>query len=750
MKHKIYIFTLAAALLTGCANDDFVGQGGDGDVAINFGIVTGGATRAEKTGADAAADLGGSFVVYGEKSGDGGTHIVVFDHYNVTFVDGTANSTVSNYKGWEYVGVTPVSNTGTTTIEDFTPVANQTIKYWDKTQVEYDFFAFSKSTGNATFSKVNTTYLAKSDHPVYTISGTIDDLAKAYVADVVVVKDKDKFSREHPVTPKFRSVAAKLRIGIYETIPGYSVKDIKFYVDDASATTTPIADACLFATSEVFPTTGEGIVNVYFPDAGYHAKTEFVSSNPDANSRTLKFSQMVLGAEKESYENAEGPFIGRTSATATYTNADKSAAFKNVCAIGSGHALSIKVDYTLVPTDGQAGGEITIKGTMATVPAIYTDWQPNYAYTYIFKISDDSGDGLYPITFDAAEIVDGGPHETDTESAKTSITTYQKGVNITANNEYLPEQSIYVTVGNYNTFTLADADYWKEGYIHLFKATVEDGAVQGIDELSVSNCFTYGTYDATEGTYTVTDVNGKKLVLTDVTVPSLEILDAIPAEDGPNGQSVSAASAIARIIDPDPSTVYVFQYLHWPVTPTEVPTTAFNTLPKDVVYYGMTTTDGSALIVKKISDGTLTKPEFGSYMKNYNFQTTLVTGPLTAGTNYYKVTTEKHVEDGNIYDAVRVDFIMADGTEINDGTTYYNYVDNGYSLSMIVKAWVNPNPYADTEYNTLPTGQVVYWFDSASHANRKLIADGTETSASFTGKVMTTQPEFAYKVIRVK
>ena len=441
MKQKIYIFTLAAALLTGCANDDFVGQGGDGDVAINFGIVTGGATRAEKTGADAAADLGGSFVVYGEKSGDGGTHIVVFDHYNVTFVDGTANSTVSNYKGWEYVGVTPVNNTRTTNIDDFVPVTNQTIKYWDKTQVEYDFFAFSKGTGNATFSKVNTTYLAKSDHPVYTISGTIDDLAKAYVADVVVVKDKDKFSREHPVTPKFRSVAAKLRIGIYETIPGYSVKDVKFYADDA--TTTTGTDACLFASSEVFPTTGEGVVNVYFPDAGYHAKTEFVSSNPDANSRTLWFSSMVLGAEKEKHEVAEGPFIGRTSATATYTNADKSAAFKNVCAIGSGHALSIKVDYTLVPTDGQEGGAITIKGTMATVPAIYTDWQPNYAYTYIFKISDDSGDGLYPIAFDAAEIVDGGPHETDTESAKTSITTYQKGANI------LPQKQAHVTVRNY-------------------------------------------------------------------------------------------------------------------------------------------------------------------------------------------------------------------------------------------------------------------------------------------------------------
>lgn len=562
MKHKIYIFTLAAALLTGCANDDFVGQGDDGDVAINFGIVTGGATRAEKTGADAAADLDGSFVVYGEKSGDGGTHIVVFDHYNVEFIDGTANSTVSNYKGWEYVGVTPVNNSGTTTIEDFVPVANQTIKYWDKTQTQYDFFAFSKGTGNATFSKVNTTYLAKSDHPVYTISGAIDDLAKAYVADVVVVDDKDKFSREHPVTPKFRSAAAKLRIGIYETIPGYSVKDIKFYADDASTTTT--ADACLFASTKVFPTTGEGIVNVYFPDA-VHAKTEFVSSDPDANSRTLKFSPMVLGAEKESYENAVGPFIGRTSATATYTNADKSAAFKNVGAIGSGHALSIKVDYTLVPTDGQAGGEITIKGTMATVPAIYTDWQPNYAYTYIFKISDDSGDGLYPITFDAAEIVDGGPHETDTENAKTSITTYQKGVNITANNEYLPEQSIYVTVGNFMTMT---TEPYKENSVALFEATVEDGAAQSLSELSAANCITYGVYDETEMTYTVTDINGKKLVLKNVTEDKLTVVDKIPATDRPNGNEFIPkdkdgnviTGAIGKIDSPVANTNYVFIY----------------------------------------------------------------------------------------------------------------------------------------------------------------------------------------------
>ena len=50
--------------------------------------------------------------------------------------------------------------------------------------------------------------------------------------------------------------------------------------------------------------------------------------------------------------------------------------------------------YTVLPRTGQGAFvlTVTINGEVktATVPAQYTDWQPNYEYTYIFKITDTS------------------------------------------------------------------------------------------------------------------------------------------------------------------------------------------------------------------------------------------------------------------------------------------------------------------------------------------------------------------------
>ena len=71
----------------------------------------------------------------------------------------------------------------------------------------------------------------------YTFTGTADDLSKCYIADLVTVKKKnedkgtygDKGAYGDPVVLTFRSLGTKVRIGIYETVPGYSVRDVKFY-----------------------------------------------------------------------------------------------------------------------------------------------------------------------------------------------------------------------------------------------------------------------------------------------------------------------------------------------------------------------------------------------------------------------------------------------------------------------------------------------------------------------------------------
>lgn len=119
----------------------------------------------------------------------------------------------------------------------------------------------------------------------------------------------------------------------------------------------------------------------------------------------------------------------------------------------TGTTLTLCVDYTLV-ADDKSGEEIHVYGAKAIIPAIYAQWKSNFAYTYIFKISDNTNgwtdtnktqSGLYPITFDAV-VADSeiGNQTTITTVATPSITTYQKGHDITKN-EY-GEGDIYVMV----------------------------------------------------------------------------------------------------------------------------------------------------------------------------------------------------------------------------------------------------------------------------------------------------------------
>ena len=103
--------------------------------AISFGSSAALATRTDYTGKTAADMLGDNFVVEGVKSnGTVATQEVVFDHYNVNFVENTANTTTSNTAGWEYVAQTKHANSESSA---------QTIKYWDYAMSQYDFIAYS-------------------------------------------------------------------------------------------------------------------------------------------------------------------------------------------------------------------------------------------------------------------------------------------------------------------------------------------------------------------------------------------------------------------------------------------------------------------------------------------------------------------------------------------------------------------------------------------------------------------------------
>ena len=560
------IFYLAAALVTlaACSSDDFVGNDPNQMVkdgrAISFNTTSSVTTRADKTGADAAALLNKNFVVEGVK-GDGTTQTLVYDNYNVNWVVNTANTTTSNTADWEYVGQAVNANAS---------IGEQTIKYWDYSASQYDFIAYSLGTSTGlTVSAIDASKMngvitsGVVTDGAYTIQGTAEELAKAYIADMVTAYADADYNKQ--VNIRFRSLSAKVRIALYETVPGYSVKDVKFYTDETTVDAS--GKAHLFTTgTDVFNNKGKYIV--YYPTTGASNKTDgdynkahvaFEADATDGTAAVKDFDVLDLtntGADKESYETAGKVYLGRTAAAATFAGTATDNYYTLVIPNETGAQLNLKVDYTLISTDGSSE-EIKVTGATAQVPAIYGAWKSGYAYSYIFKISQNTNGltnptlgpaGLYPITFDAivAETED-GKQETITTVSTPSITTYAKG---SVADEYTTGSNIYVVLDNAAALTVGTN-------ANLYTVTLESGAAQTINEASVANAIAKGTYDSTAKTYTVTDANGKNMVITESDL--LSAVTEIAAADSPTGSAIAVDGAM---FTPSAAGTYAFEYIN--------------------------------------------------------------------------------------------------------------------------------------------------------------------------------------------
>lgn len=546
---KYLIFAASALALASCSSDDFLGENPgtaqNATTAINFGGEAGKITRANLSQTEAVDALNKNFVVYGYKTKES-TTTTVYDHYNIAW-KGTENKTETNTKGWEYVGVNKNS---------LSTVNEQTIKYWDYSANQYDFVAFSlgsntQGTGEdeVEATKVTTT-------PSYSLTGKTANLAKCFIADRITAK-KEETRKDYKlcaygdnVTFAFRSLATKVKMGIYETIPGYSVKDVKFYTkaDDA---TTPTETPTLYAATAAIPADdAKGTMAVTFgsntsTDVDFNeAKVKWTVAAGSNNSSTIAFETLSTQT-KEKNEKTGTQFIGRDITTASMpTN------FKTVLPVSVGD-LTLKVDYTLESIDG-SGEEIKVKGATAVVPAIYTNWQPNFAYTYIFKITDktngNTGDptkpGLYPIVFDAVVTkTSEGIQNTITTDKDPSITTYAKGA---LSAEYDKDANIYVSVKDKNLTFNPTAN------CALYTVTATG---MNITEASVANCLVNGTKDATNKTWTITD-GTKNLVVTETT--GLSIVDKIEATDTPDGKVINGN--FAKFTAATAGTYYAFEY----------------------------------------------------------------------------------------------------------------------------------------------------------------------------------------------
>ena len=517
MKTKYFFLAGFAAMLASCANEEYIGdtspnaaleQTGDG--SIQFGFDMQNATRADIYGNAAATLLGNGFYVVGTKGAEGEKNpstTLVFDNYLVHYGVNTARTTESNTANWEYVGVTPGTSPYGNWVKLAETATSQTIKYWDFSTTQYDFHAFSTGDYKAVKKDDLTESTATTDDDVqddeigvtamkfgeglknsataYTFYiPTIEALQSAYITDITTVANAN-YGKEVKLT--FKNLGSKIRLALYETVPGYSVQagSVRFYTEDKSDAAVisssdlgaASADATLISGNATYGFPQRGTVVVSFPNVGsdnnsnanYKKASVSVTPAPVVTPVTKATYQTFGPLAADKYAAAEGSeaagnYLGRSLPQATYAGVAAVDYYQLVFPVTGANAapLTLRLDYTLISTDG-SGETIKVYGAKAVVPSTFTTWQPNYAYTYIFKISDNTNGwtttaatednkGLYPITFDAvvAEMKDvSGEQTTITTVATPTITTYQQNHD-KSKNEYsiATGKDVYVQVMN--------------------------------------------------------------------------------------------------------------------------------------------------------------------------------------------------------------------------------------------------------------------------------------------------------------
>lgn len=520
--NKYFLYAASVLALASCSSDDFLGEnsgnGQNSSSAINFSGDAGKITRATSNTGNAAKMLDGQFRIYGVKK-VGDTQLVsVFNEYSVWYVE-NKNTTTSNTDGWEYVGAKGTTNLGTGNI---TLTKDQTIKFWDYSAPEYHFIAGSPITcfshtltpGN----KINSaTITGLAGHINANESGTPLTTYPVYIADPKVVKKADY---NNTVVFSFKRQQAMVRVGLYETIPGYSITEINFYKAGGSKAE---------AVNNIILTSG---TENYFVGGSNVKGTITYNWTGTTPSYTYTYDDTNLTKTQNWYAGKFEPHNALATTVSTAKVADLYGKDNDMSTNGyftviptpsatTAAPILIKCDYTLT-SDDDSGETIKVTGATAAIPAAYSKWDVNTRYTYLFKISQNTngytGDnpnkaGLYPITFDALvkESTD-AMQGTVTTVSTPSITTYQAG-SVTDNGiEYKSGTAIDVTVtdanGNVQTLTTGGTtvgnvaaykftDAINEAEIQV-KGTTSATAVTG--EVT-GNMFTFTP--ATEGYYAI-------------------------------------------------------------------------------------------------------------------------------------------------------------------------------------------------------------------------------------------------------
>ena len=345
----------------------------------------------------------------------------------------------------------------------------------------------------------------------------------------------------------FRNALTKVRVAMYETIPGYSVTIDRFYYTNDGDAGQITAETGMFkadASNTPLKTSETGVIYkvVYYNDteAGGQLVNQPKMSPKDGAGATK--TVLTLGNNLK----ADIKLSDIITAPTYDTNGGNYTLFMPQA--DNDKTLSLKVDYTLTSLDG-SGEKIYVKGATAVIPAKYLCWRPNYAYTYLFKISDNTngstggtGDpaGLYPITFDASVVeTETGNVEYISAMGTATITTFAVKGNLYQHDkaDYENGSDLYATVVEKDKSTVALGT----GNTKVYKLKAAGADAANLSEALVANWVANNKTDY----YDVVDA------------AKYSFESIVPAEDG---QTINLGTAKALKIAAVEAGKYVIEY----------------------------------------------------------------------------------------------------------------------------------------------------------------------------------------------
>ena len=368
----LFLFAFVA-----CTSDE--DGNSDNRLPITFSCSEDGVTRAEVSLSEFISD----FKVYGingdiSGSGNAATFTkknTVFPDYQVWHTENLANTTSTNTANWEYVGI----------VEGASGSEEQTIKYWDEKRDGHYFWAigdFSKSGGyDYTESTLPDPHVIEVEN--ITQVDVQDDSKCLYFTKPKYVP-KSKYGQ--PVTLTFLRYCSRIRIGFYEDITQsggdkrYKVVGVDFYRvnDDGTFNTNelPTTNVCLRGNF-----VNEGKVRLTYTNASFkggdnidNVTTETVPVENGA-SKYMDFGVLnIAGTQSGALPTSSSEALFTTNNGSQYTK---------VLPYNNTEGLTLQCDILV---RNQNESQFTQQNVLASIPAHYTNWQPNQSYTYIFKI----------------------------------------------------------------------------------------------------------------------------------------------------------------------------------------------------------------------------------------------------------------------------------------------------------------------------------------------------------------------------